>query len=169
MQLLLIRWRSLSLTDHDYWSQCTRTEFGHVLTVPDDFVLAEPGQRGRCNRQLQCVCSAGWGNLTGHHGTGKTTCRSTGKTSSFISIIIYLLTARVVGTPQMISKLVSSIFPCSPLPSGTWRTPGLSIPWCCLSTFPSVCLVFFPLSYFLVRWFWPDLMNGRQCPYRWDF
>ena len=25
-------------------------------------------------------------------------------------------------------KLVSSIFLCSPLPSGTWLTPGLSIP-----------------------------------------
>ena len=45
-----------------------------------------------------------------------------------IIIIIYPLTARVVGAPQMISKLVSSIFPCSPLPSGTCRTPGLSIP-----------------------------------------
>ena len=46
--------------------------------------------------------------------------------------------------PQMISQTVSSIFPCSPLPSGTWRTPGLSIFWCCLPTSSSVCLVFFP-------------------------
>ena len=43
-------------------------------------------------------------------------------------IIIYLLTAKVFGAPQMISQPVSSIFPCSPLPSGTLRTPGLSIP-----------------------------------------
>ena len=43
-------------------------------------------------------------------------------------IIIYPLTARVVGAPQMILQTVFSIFPCSPLPSGTWRTPGLSIP-----------------------------------------
>ena len=57
-----------------------------------------------------------------------------------ISIIIYSLTARVVGAPQMISQPVSSIFPCSPLPSWTWRTPGLSIPWCCLPTSTSVCL-----------------------------
>ena len=43
-------------------------------------------------------------------------------------IIIYPLTARVIGAPQMISQLVSSLFPCSPLPSGTWQIPGLSIP-----------------------------------------
>ena len=79
-----------------------------------------------------------------------------------IIIIIYPLTARVVGAPQMISQPVSSIFPSSPLPSGTWRTPGLSSPWCCLSTSSSVCLVFFPLSLCLARWFWPDLMNGRH-------
>ena len=38
------------------------------------------------------------------------------------------LTAGFVGAPQMTSQPVSSIFLCSPLPSGTWRTPGLSIP-----------------------------------------
>ena len=53
-------------------------------------------------------------------------------------------------------------FPCSPLPSWTWRTPGLSIPWCCLPTSSSVCLVFFPLSLCLARWFWPHLMNERH-------
>ena len=42
-----------------------------------------------------------------------------------ISHLIYPLTARVVGAPQMISQLASSIFLCSPLPSGTWRTSGL--------------------------------------------
>ena len=45
-----------------------------------------------------------------------------------IIVIIYPITARVVGAPQMISQPVSSIFPCSPLPSGTCQTPGLSIP-----------------------------------------
>ena len=47
-----------------------------------------------------------------------------------IIIIIYPLTARVVGTQQMISQPVFffSIFVCSPLPSGTWRPPGRSIP-----------------------------------------
>ena len=69
------------------------------------------------------------------------------------SNLIYPLTARVIGAPQMISQQVSSIFPCSPLPSGTWRTPGLSIPWCCLPTSSSVCLVFFPLSLCLAKWF----------------
>ena len=79
-----------------------------------------------------------------------------------IIIIIYSLTTRVVGASQMISQPVSSIFPCSSLPSGTWRTPGLSIPSCCLPTSSSVCLVFFPLSLCLARWFWPELMNGRH-------
>ena len=41
----------------------------------------------------------------------------------------------------------------SPLPSGTWKTPGLSIPWCCLSTPSSACLVFFPLSPYLALCF----------------
>ena len=54
------------------------------------------------------------------------------------------------------------------LPSGTWQTPGLSSPWCCLPTSFSVCLVFFPLSLCLARWFWPDLIIRQmfQIPYR---
>ena len=51
-----------------------------------------------------------------------------------IIIISHPLTMRVVRAPQMIKQPVSSIFPCLPLPYGTKRTPGLSIPWCCLST-----------------------------------
>ena len=43
-------------------------------------------------------------------------------------ILIYPLTTRVFGAPQMISPPVSSIFPTSPLPSRTWLTPVLSIP-----------------------------------------
>ena len=42
--------------------------------------------------------------------------------------LIYPLTMRVIGAPQVILQPVSSIFPCFSLPSGTWRTPGLSIP-----------------------------------------
>ena len=60
-----------------------------------------------------------------------TTCTWPNTTSlglATIIITIYPLTARVVRAPQMISQPGSSIFPCSPLPSGTWRTPGLSIP-----------------------------------------
>ena len=79
-----------------------------------------------------------------------------------LSYLIYPLTARVIWAPQMIWQPVSSIFPCSLLPSWTWQTPGLAIPWCCLPTSSSVCLVFFPLSLCLARWFWPDLMNGRH-------
>ena len=81
---------------------------------------------------------------------------------SFIIIIINSLTARVVGAPQMILQPVFSIFPCSPLPSWTCRTPGLSIPWCRLPTSSFVRLVFFPISLCLARWFWPDLMNGKH-------
>ena len=47
--------------------------------------------------------------------------------SFIIIIIINPLTVRVVGAPQMILQPVFSSFPCSPLPSGTWRTQGQSI------------------------------------------
>ena len=33
---------------------------------------------------------------------------------------------------------------------------------CCLPTSSSVCLVCFPLSLCLARWFWSDLMNGKH-------
>ena len=79
-----------------------------------------------------------------------------------VIIIIYPLTARVFGASQMISQPDSSIFLCSALPSGTWWTPGLSIPLCCLPTSSSVCPVFFALSLCLARWFWPDLINGKH-------
>ena len=83
------------------------------------------------------------------------------KSENFIFTASYPLTARVVGAPQMTSQPVSSMFPCSPLSSGTWRTPGLSIRWC-LPISSYVCLVFFPLSLCFARCFWPDLMNGRH-------
>ena len=85
-----------------------------------------------------------------------------GSTIHHHHLFIYPLAARVVGAPQMISQPVFPIFPCSPLPSGTCWTPGLSIPWWYLPTSSSVCLVFFPLSLCLARWFWPDLMNRRR-------
>ena len=80
----------------------------------------------------------------------------------FTFTFTYPLTARVVGAPQMISQPVSSIFPCSPKPFGTWRTPGLSISRCCFPTSSSACHVFSTLSLCLARWFWLDLMNGRH-------
>ena len=52
----------------------------------------------------------------------------TSRATTSLFIIINPLTARVVVAPQMILQKVFSIFPCSPLPSGTCRTPGLSIP-----------------------------------------
>ena len=42
--------------------------------------------------------------------------------------LVMMMMMMIVGTPKMISQPVSSVFPCSPLPSGTWPTPGLSIP-----------------------------------------
>ena len=74
------------------------------------------------------------------NNTGNTT-KSAQIWINYLHIIITIinpLTARVVGAPQMILQPVFSIFPCSPLPSGTWQTPGLSIPWCCLPTSSSV-------------------------------
>ena len=70
------------------------------------------------------------------------------------------LNSEGVRAPKMTPQPVSSIFPSSPLPSGTSRTPSLSIPWWCLPTSSSVCLVFFPLSLCLAWWFWPDLTHG---------
>ena len=67
---------------------------------------------------------------------------------------------RSFGAPHMTPQPVSAIFLCSPLPSRTWRIPGLSIPWCCLPTSFSLYFVFFPLSLCFARW--PDLMNGRH-------
>ena len=72
-----------------------------------------------------------------------------------IIIIINPFTARVVGAPQMILQPVFSSFPCSPLPSGTCRTPGLSIPWCCLPTSSFVHIIippfFRPVHDFIYR------------------
>ena len=69
-------------------------------------------------------------------------------------------TAGVVGALRMTSQPVSSIFLCSPLPSRTWRTQGLSIPWCCLLTSSFVCLVFLSSSHFRCA-----LQNGLARPY----
>ena len=75
---------------------------------------------------------------------------------SIIVIIIYPLTDRWGTT----NDFTTSFLHFSPLPSWPWRTPSLSIPWCCLPTSSSVCLVFLLLSLCLARWFWPDPMNG---------
>ena len=49
-------------------------------------------------------------------------------TSHYVLHFTYLLTMGVVGAPQMTPQPISSIFLCSPLPSGTCQTPGLYIP-----------------------------------------
>ena len=91
------------------------------------------------------------------------------KTNQFKSFpsftVIYTLTAWVAWAPQMTSQPVSSVFPCFPLPSRTWRTPGLSISWWCRPTSSSVCLVFFPLSLCLARWFLARLDERETWPY----
>ena len=61
----------------------------------------------------------------------------------------------------MTDDFTTSFLPFS-LSSETCWTQSLSIPWCCLPTSFSVCLVFFPLSMCLARWVWPDLMNSRH-------
>ena len=53
----------------------------------------------------------------------------------------YPLTAGVFAAPQMTSQQFPPFF-CSPLPSVTWQTKGLSIP--CRPTSFSVGLVYFP-------------------------
>ena len=79
-------------------------------------------------------------------------------------IILYPLATRVVGALHVTSQPVSSIFSCSPVPSGTWPAPGLAIPRCCLPTSSSVWLVSFPLSLCLARRFLarPYLVRSGQ-------
>ena len=74
----------------------------------------------------------------------------------------YPLIVGVIWAPQMTSQPIPTIFLCSPLPSGTWWTPSLSIPWYCHSVSSSACLVFFLLSLWLSRWFWPELMSRKH-------
>ena len=69
--------------------------------------------------------------------------------SCHLHLHLSLAVTRGVGAPQMTSQTVSSIFLCSPLPSWTWLIPGLAIPWRCLPTSSSVCLVFFPFQWAL--------------------
>ena len=84
-----------------------------------------PGRR--CQVCCWCIIEDSWKRQHHYrHMEHKDTksCRTPGTNI----IIINPLTARVVGAPQMILQPVFSIFPCSPLLSGTCRTPGLSIP-----------------------------------------
>ena len=83
----------------------------------------------------------------------------TGPIMSFI--IINPLTVRVVGAPQMILQPVFSIF--SMFSTTLWDLPNSRpVHSLMLSSHLFLCLVFFPLSLCLARWFWPDLMNRRH-------
>ena len=89
----------------------------------------------------------------------------TGEKFIIIIIIINPLTTRVVGAPQMILQPVFSIFPCSPLPSGTCQTPGLSTPWCSLP--PSSFVLFFRVrncDNFTDKWhvWWKNLHSNSS-------
>ena len=70
----------------------------------------------------------------------------------------------VVGAPQMTSQPISSIILFSTV---LWDLANSrSVHSLMLSSHLFffvffVCIVFFPLPLCLVRWFWPDLMNGR--------
>ena len=91
------------------------------------------------------------------------------KVCPFHPFFTYPLTAGVIGALQTTSQQVFSSFSFSfffsrfLLPSGTWRTLGLSIHRCCLPTF------FFFFFVFLVppftvpcKVFLPDMMNGKH-------
>ena len=59
-------------------------------------------------------------------------------------------------------NVTSTVFQTVPLFSFFMR--GLVIIMQKIENCFCVCLVFFPLSLCLARWFWPDLMNGRHVP-----
>ena len=81
-----------------------------------------------------------------------------------IIIIIYPSTARVVGAPQMILQPVSSFFPVLHCPLGLAELQACPFPDVVFPHLPlsALSVVFFHLSLYLARWFWPDLMNGRH-------
>ena len=100
-----------------YYS-CTVASQSHSVSFPPGWDTMGPGTRNKGRPPSLCVLFAFSPSPIVHQFHVQT----------LLLIIIYPLTARVVGAPQMISQPVSSIFPCSPLPSETCQTPGLSIP-----------------------------------------
>ena len=75
----------------------------------------------------------------------------------------YPLTAGVVGAPRMTSQPVSSIFfSVLHCPLGVGERHACPCPDVFFPPLFPVCLVFFPLSLYLARWFGPDLMNGSH-------
>ena len=90
---------------------------------------------------------------------------------SITSTFTYSLTTRVVGALQVTSQPVSPILLCTPLTSGTWLIPGLSIPWCCLPTSSAVFLPFFslPCKMILARHDELETCPRSRCTGRWRF
>ena len=78
---------------------------------------------------------------------------------------IYPLAARVIGAPHMTSQPVSSTFLCSPLSSGTWRTPGLSIPDVVIAPLFSCLSCLLPLPLCLAILFLAGPHEGETCSY----
>ena len=139
-----------------------------------------PGECGRClwvftifclcHFCLCLLCSAHYlrtaGRLVPFVGCCKRSRMGVGGGGLYVASFLtftYSLTTGVAWAPQMTSLPVSSIFLRTPL-TAVWglanSRPVHSL--CSLSTSSSVCLVFFPLSLCLVRWFWPDLMNRKH-------
>ena len=90
-------------------------------------------------------------------------------TSSSICIVhmVLQLKGKVRRWDHM--HMIEGYIPNSPVakwdPSGTLqseRAQSFFIVWATLPTSSSVCLVFFPHSLCLARWFWPNLMNRRH-------
>ena len=103
-----------------YWSLAVAANVKLEVTVRG----ASPRVDGQYTDRLLSFCCCGHCHAEG----SKIAQSEMSVRKTFIIIVIYPLTWRVVGAPQIILQPVFSIFPCSLLPSGTCRTPGLSIP-----------------------------------------
>ena len=85
-----------STTRYNHTSHCHSTMSINVSHISQLAIFFVPYDVGRCPFHVDVHCRGNFKDIV---------------------IIICPLTARVVGAPQMISQPVSSIFPCSPLPS----------------------------------------------------
>ena len=74
--------------------------------------------------------------------------------------LIYPLTMRVVGAPQMILQPVFSIFLVLYCPLGLGELQACLIPDVVFTNLLPFASSSFPLSLCLAKWFWPNLMNG---------
>ena len=84
--------------------------------------------------------------------------------SMFHFIFTYPLTMRVAGAPQITSQPVSSIFPCSPLPSGLGKLQACSFPDVVFPPLPPSALSSSPFTVpCKMVWARPD--EWETCPY----